>query len=96
MSPLVAGLAPRGQLVVVGAAVDPIEVQTSDLIFGSRSIVGSITGTPIQNEDNLAFSAAHAITPMIEVLPFEGAPKAYERMMSGHARFRVVLDVAAD
>jgi D-arabinose 1-dehydrogenase-like Zn-dependent alcohol dehydrogenase len=96
MSPLVAGLAPRGQLVVVGAAVDPIEVQTSDLIFGSRSIVGSITGTPIQNEDNLAFSAAHAITPMIEVLPFEDAPKAYERMMSGHARFRVVLDVAAD
>ena len=35
-------------------------------------------------------------TPMIEVLPFEDAPKAYERMMSGHARFRVVLDVAGD
>jgi D-arabinose 1-dehydrogenase-like Zn-dependent alcohol dehydrogenase len=47
MSPLVAGLAPRGQLVVVGAAFDPIEVQTSDLIFGSRSIVASITGTPM-------------------------------------------------
>jgi alcohol dehydrogenase, propanol-preferring len=96
MSPLVAGLAPRGQLVVVGAAFDPIEVQTSDLIFGSRSIVGSITGTPIQNEDNLAFSAEHEIAPMIELLPFEDAPKAYERMMSGHARFRVVLDVAGD
>ena len=96
MSPLIAGLAPRGQLVVVGAAFDPIEVQTTDLIFGSRSIVGSITGTPIQNEDNLAFSAAHAITPMIEVLAFEDAPKAYERMMSGHARFRVVLDVAGE
>jgi alcohol dehydrogenase, propanol-preferring len=96
MSPLVAGLAPRGQLVVVGAAFDPIEVHTTDLIFGSRSIVGSITGTPIQNEDNLAFSAAHAITPMIEVLAFEDAPKAYDRMMSGHARFRVVLDVAGE
>ena len=96
MSPLIAGLAPRGQLVVVGAAFDPIEVQTTDLIFGSRSIVGSITGTPIQNEDNLAFSAAHAITPMIEVLAFEDAPKAYDRMMSGHARFRVVLDVAGE
>jgi alcohol dehydrogenase, propanol-preferring len=45
-------------------------------------------GTPIQNEDNPAFSAAHGIAPMIEVLPFEDAPKAYERMMSGHARFR--------
>ena len=96
MSPLIAGLAPRGQLVVVGAAFDPIEVQTSDLIFGSRSIVGSITGTPIQNEDNLAFSAEHGIVPMIQVLAFEDAPKAYERMMSGHARFRVVLDVASE
>jgi D-arabinose 1-dehydrogenase-like Zn-dependent alcohol dehydrogenase len=94
MSPLLAGLAPRGQLVVVGGAFDPIEVQTTDLIFGGRSIVGSLTGTPIQNEDNLAFSAEHAITPMIELLPFEDAPKAYEHMMSGDARFRVVLDVA--
>jgi D-arabinose 1-dehydrogenase-like Zn-dependent alcohol dehydrogenase len=94
MAPLLAGLVPRGQLVVVGAASDPIEVQTFDLVFSSRSIVGSLTGTPIQNEDNLAFSAEHGITPMIEVLPFEDAPKAYERMMSGHARFRVVLEVA--
>jgi D-arabinose 1-dehydrogenase-like Zn-dependent alcohol dehydrogenase len=96
MSPLLAGLVPRGQLVVVGAALDPIEVWTFDLVFSSRSIVGTLTGTPIQNEDNLAFSTEHAITPMIEVLPFEDAPKAYERMMSGHARFRVVLDVAGD
>jgi D-arabinose 1-dehydrogenase-like Zn-dependent alcohol dehydrogenase len=79
---------------VVGGAFDPIEVQTTDLIFGGRSIAGSLTGTPIQNEDNLAFSAEHAIAPMIELLPFEDAPKAYEHMMSGDARFRVVLDVA--
>jgi alcohol dehydrogenase, propanol-preferring len=94
MSPLLAGLAPRGQLVVVGAALDPIEVLTSDLIFGSRSIIGSLTGTPIQNEANLAFSAARGVAPMIELFPFEDAPKAYERMMSGDARFRVVLDIA--
>jgi propanol-preferring alcohol dehydrogenase len=94
MSPLLAGLAPRGQLVVVGAAADPIEVLTSDLIFGSRSIFGSLTGTPIQNEANLAFSAAHGVAPMNELFGFEDAPKAYERMMSGDARFRVVLDMA--
>lgn len=94
MSPLVAGLAPRGQLVVVGAAPDPIEVSTSDLIFGGRSIVGSLTGSAIDNEDNLAFSSATRIVPMIEPLPFEDAPKAYERMMSGQARFRVVLEIA--
>jgi D-arabinose 1-dehydrogenase-like Zn-dependent alcohol dehydrogenase len=94
MSPLLGGLAPRGQLVVVGAAIDPIEVLTSDLIFGSRSIIGSLTGTPIQNEANLAFSAARGVAPMIEPFPFEDAPKAYERMISGDARFRVVLDIA--
>jgi D-arabinose 1-dehydrogenase-like Zn-dependent alcohol dehydrogenase len=94
MSPLVAGLAPRGRLVVVGAAFDPIEVMTADLIFGGRSIVGSLTGTPVENEDNLAFSSAHGVAAMIETMPFEDAPKAYERMMSGQARFRVVLDIA--
>jgi propanol-preferring alcohol dehydrogenase len=94
MSPLLPGLAPRGRLVVLGAAPDPIEVLTPDLIFGSRSIIGSLTGTPIQNEVNLAFSAERGVAPMTEVFPFEGAPKAYERMMSGDARFRVVLDVA--
>jgi propanol-preferring alcohol dehydrogenase len=93
MSPLVAGLAPRGQLVVVGVADDPIEVNTNDLVFGGRSIVGSLTGTAIENETNLQFSAAHGVAPMTEVLPFEDAPVAYERMMSGQARFRVVLDM---
>lgn len=93
MSPLVAGLRPRGRLVVVGAAPDPIEVSTSDLIFGGRSIVGSLTGSAAENEDNLAFCLAHGITPMVEAMPFTAAPQAYERMMSGHARFRVVLDI---
>ena len=94
MSPLLAGLAPHGQLVVVGAALDPIEVTTSDLIFGGRSITGSLTGTPIQNEDSLAFSTEHGVAAMIETRPFEDAPQAYERMMSGEARFRVVLEVS--
>jgi D-arabinose 1-dehydrogenase-like Zn-dependent alcohol dehydrogenase len=95
MSPLLAGLAPRGKLVVVGAAPDPITVDTSELIFGGRSIIGSLTGTPIENEDNLGFSQAHGVKPMTEVMSLEDAPKAYERMMSGAARFRIVLDIAS-
>ena len=95
MSPLLSGLAPRGQLVVVGAAPDPIEVMTSDLVFGSRTIVGSLTGTPRDNETNMAFSAARGVAPMTELFAFEDAPKAHDRMMSGDARFRVVLDIAA-
>jgi propanol-preferring alcohol dehydrogenase len=93
MSPLVGGLAPRGRMVVVGAAPDPISVQTADLIFGTRSIAGSLTGSSIQNEDNLTLSLDRGIRAMIEVLPLAEAPKAYERMMSGQARFRVVLDM---
>ena len=93
MSPLLAGLAPRGQLIVAGIADDPIQASTADLIVGNRSIVGSNTGTAIENEASMSFSATHGVKAMTEVLPFEEAPKAYERMMSGQARFRVVLDM---
>ncbi|MGQ5640953.1 MULTISPECIES: zinc-binding dehydrogenase, partial [unclassified Streptomyces] len=95
MNPLVRGLAPNGKLIVVGAAPDPLTVSTPDLIFGTRAIAGSLTGSSIENEDNLAFSLAHDIRPSLEVLPFEQAVEAYERMLSGKARFRVVLDTAA-
>ncbi|MFE4969037.1 zinc-binding dehydrogenase [Streptomyces sp. NPDC056660] len=95
MNPLLRGLAPGGKLVVVGAAPDPLSVATADLIFGTRSIVGSLTGSSIENEDNLGFSLAHGIHPSIETMPFERAMDAYERMLSGKARFRVVLDVTA-
>jgi alcohol dehydrogenase, propanol-preferring len=93
MSALVGGLAPRGRMLVVGVAPDPISVQTQDLIFGTRSLTGSLTGSSIENEDNLAFTLTQGIRPMIEVLPLTEAPKAYEQMMSGRARFRVVLDI---
>ena len=61
--------------------------------MGGRSIIGSLTRTAFDNEANLQFSTAHGVAPMTEVLPFEEAPAAYERMMSGQARFRVVLDM---
>jgi alcohol dehydrogenase, propanol-preferring len=96
MSPLLGGLSPRGQLIVVGVGTDPIAVNATDLIFGGRSVVGSLTGTPIENEANLEFSSTRGVAPMNEVLPFEDAPAAYERMMSGHARFRVVLDIGGN
>jgi alcohol dehydrogenase, propanol-preferring len=94
MSPLLGGLMPRGQLLVVGVGTEPIAVSATDLVFGGRSVVGSLTGTPIENEASLEFSSTRGVAPMNEVLPFEDAPAAYERMMSGHARFRVVLDVS--
>lgn len=95
MNALVRGLAPNGKLVVVGAAPDPLTISTPDLIFGTRSVVGSLTGSSIENEDNLAFTLAHDIRPSVEVMPFSQAPEAYERMLSGAARFRVVLDMTS-
>ncbi|MCI2418232.1 alcohol dehydrogenase catalytic domain-containing protein [Saccharopolyspora sp. K220] len=95
MSPLATGLALHGHLVVVGVAADPISVNTPDLIFGQRTLTGSLTGSAIENEDNLAFSAARGIQSMNEVMPLSDAPKAYEHMLSGDARFRVVLDMTA-
>jgi hypothetical protein len=64
---------------------------TRILIPGRRSIQGWPSGTSIDSEDTLAFSALGNVRPMIETMPLERAPEAYERMMSGEARFRMVL-----
>jgi alcohol dehydrogenase, propanol-preferring len=91
MGPLVSGLAVRGKLIVVGVPQDQIQLNAFPLVFGGRSIYGSLTGTPIDNEDTLAFSVLENIRPMIETFPLEQAADAYARMMQGKARFRVVL-----
>jgi len=71
MGSLVSGLAARGKLIVVGVPQDPIQLNAFPLVFGGRSIYGSLTGTPIDGEDTLAFSVRESIRPMIEVLPLE-------------------------
>jgi D-arabinose 1-dehydrogenase-like Zn-dependent alcohol dehydrogenase len=91
MGPLIAGLAPRGRLVVVGASAEPIQVDAVQLLFGARSIEGSLTGTAIDIEDTLAFSVAQNVRPIIEMVPLEHAAEAYARMMRNEARFRIVL-----
>jgi D-arabinose 1-dehydrogenase-like Zn-dependent alcohol dehydrogenase len=80
MSALVGGLAPRGRMIVVGAGSDPIEVSPFDLLFGSRSIEGALTGSAIDNEDTLAFSVLENIRQMIETVPLEKAPEAFAKM----------------
>ena len=61
------------------------------LIGGRRSIVGWPSGTGMDSEDTLNFSALTGIKPMIETYPLEKAAEAYARMLSGKAEFRVVL-----
>jgi D-arabinose 1-dehydrogenase-like Zn-dependent alcohol dehydrogenase len=91
MSELIDGLAPNGRLLVVGATFDPIEVKPVQLITGVRSIQGANTGTPADGEDTLRFAELTGVRPMIETYPLDRVSEAYARMMSGHARFRVVL-----
>jgi D-arabinose 1-dehydrogenase-like Zn-dependent alcohol dehydrogenase len=91
MSSLVGGLGANGTFLVVGASADPIEVSTTLLILGKRTIKGWSAGTPADSEDTLRFAEAAAIHPMIEEYPLEKAAEAYARMMSGDAHYRVVL-----
>jgi propanol-preferring alcohol dehydrogenase len=91
MARLVGGLAVRGKLIVVGVPADPIPLSATPLIFGGLSVHGSLTGTPMDSEDALAFSVLENIRPMIETVPLENAPDGFARMMAGKARFRMVL-----
>jgi propanol-preferring alcohol dehydrogenase len=91
MGPLVSGLAVRGKLIVVGVPQDLMQLNAFPLVFGGRSVYGSLAGTAIETEDTLAFSVLENIRPMIETVPLEQAADAYARMMQGKARFRMVL-----
>jgi len=91
MSELIDGLAPNGKLIVVGVASDPIQVTPVQLITGSRALQGYASGTPADSEDTLRFAELTGVRPMIETYPLEQAGEAYARMLSGKARFRVVL-----
>jgi D-arabinose 1-dehydrogenase-like Zn-dependent alcohol dehydrogenase len=91
MSDAVGGLGIDGKLMVIGASMQPIEVSPLALISARRSIVGWPSGTSKDSEDTLDFSVLSNIRPQIETYPLERAAEAYERMMSGKARFRVVL-----
>jgi len=73
----------------------PIEVNTVPLIMGSRSIAGWPSGTGMDSEDTLNFSALTGVRPLIETYPLDRAAEAFDRMMSGKARFRVVLTTGA-
>ena len=95
MSAVIDGLGDNGKLMVIGASPEPIEVSPVQLIKSMRSIQGWAAGVAADSEDTLGFSALTGVRPMIEKFPLEQAQQAYDRMMSGHARFRVVLTMGS-
>ena len=92
MTAVLGGLGVDGVLEVVGAPPDPLQVPAyAGLIMHRSSVAGWASGRPIDSEDTMRFAMQTGIRPMTELFPLDRAPEAYDRMMSGKARFRVVL-----
>jgi D-arabinose 1-dehydrogenase-like Zn-dependent alcohol dehydrogenase len=92
MSAVQGGLGVNGTLLIVGAAMS-MQVSPLLLLSGCRSVKGWYSGTSIDSQDTLAFSARAGVRSMNEPFPLERVSEAYDRMMSGKARFRVVLTI---
>lgn len=95
ISALMGGLAPQGRLLLLAASQDLLPVPARQVVVGERCVLGSITGSPYENERTLQFSVLAGVRPMIEVMPLEQANEAYRKMKSGDARFRMVLAMSA-
>jgi len=93
MTGVVNELGVNGKLIVVGADIDPIEVSPLQLLPARRSIAGHPSGSPVDSEDAMNFSALQGIRAKIETYPLEKAAEAYERMLANKARFRIVLSM---
>jgi D-arabinose 1-dehydrogenase-like Zn-dependent alcohol dehydrogenase len=92
MTAVLGGLTANGVLMVIGAA-GPLSVDPILLLSGRQSVKGWYSGTSIDSQDTLKFSALAGVQSMNEIFPLERVTEAYERMMSGKARFRVVLSM---
>jgi D-arabinose 1-dehydrogenase-like Zn-dependent alcohol dehydrogenase len=88
---VIGGLERRGTLLIVGASMEPMQIPPAMLIGSNTTIAGHASGSSRDSEDTLSFSVLAGVRPMIETLPLEQAEQAYERMMSGEARLRMVL-----
>ena len=95
MSALVDGLSPTGTLLVVGVPGEPLSVSALPLVMAKTSVQGWPSGSAIDWEDTLNFSVLTGVRPMIEKYPLAKVNEAYDQMMSGRARFRVVLTMAS-
>jgi len=85
------GLRAGGTSIVLGAASEPIELSSADLVLASRKVEGALTGIPAVGDATLRFSLLTGVKAMVETLPLESAARAYAKMMAGKARFRMVL-----
>lgn len=95
VSAAIGGLAPQGRMVVLGAGKEPAHFSAGFIVGGERSVLGSITGSPYENEKALNFAVLTGARPLIEKMPLERANEAYRRMRSGDVKFRMVLTMCS-
>jgi propanol-preferring alcohol dehydrogenase len=88
------GLRRGGKVISLGATDEPIELSAFDLLFKQLGVDGALTGTSAAGDATLRFSAMSDVAAMIETMPLERAAEAYAKMMSGKARFRMVLTMS--
>ncbi|MEV4570178.1 alcohol dehydrogenase [Nonomuraea sp. NPDC049419] len=91
MSAAIDGLGDNGELVVLGATPEPIQVSPFQLITNSRTVHGHPSGTAREVEETLRFAALTGVRALTETRPLEEVAAAYGRMLSGEARYRMVL-----
>jgi D-arabinose 1-dehydrogenase-like Zn-dependent alcohol dehydrogenase len=92
MKQVFGGLGVHGKLMIIGV-VPSLEVNALQMILGDQSVEGWYSGMSIDSEDTLAFSVLSGIRSMNECFPLDRVSEAYDHMMSGKARFRVVLNI---
>lgn len=91
MSKAMDGLGDNGKMVLLGIDSESIQVTPLSLIARRHSILGWPSGSSMDSQDTLFFSELTGVRSMNQVFPLEKAQEAYNLMMSGKAKFRVVL-----
>jgi len=88
---LVGGLAPEGELLVVGVPADPVAVDVGPMVDGRWSVRGWSAGHPGDARDLFAFARQNDVTPRVETVPLSSVEQAVDRFEAG-PRFRVVVE----
>ena len=84
-----------GKLMVVGLPIESPKVQPFSLVTNRRSVIGSCIGGMKETQEMLDYCAEHNIVSEIEVIPMQKINEAYDRMLKGDVKYRIVIDLAS-
>jgi D-arabinose 1-dehydrogenase-like Zn-dependent alcohol dehydrogenase len=91
MSATVDGLGRRGELIIVGVATEPMDITPLQIMSGAKRVYGHASGIAVDTQNTMKFAAQSGVRTWIEEAPLEEADAAFQKMISGQARFRMVL-----